>query len=129
MEDNIYLRRLQKIREYILYIETTRVLHPNIVHKLSQLHLVLELYKHHDEKCFRRNLRISPATFDAILSKIDTHHVFLSEGPREQFPVDKQLAIALFRLGHFGNAASVESVAQWAGVSAGLVVKVEAGTT
>jgi hypothetical protein len=36
--------------------------------------------------------------------------------------VDQQLAIALFRFGHFGNSASVESVAQWAGVSAGMVV-------
>jgi hypothetical protein len=37
-------------------------------------------------------------------------------------PVDQQLAIALFRFGHFGNSTSVESVAQWAGVSAGMVV-------
>ena len=34
-----------------------------------------------------------------------------------------QLAIALYRFGHDGNAASVEAIAQWAGVSAGMVVK------
>ncbi|PPQ83037.1 hypothetical protein CVT25_005279 [Psilocybe cyanescens] len=37
-------------------------------------------------------------------------------------PVEEQLAIALYRFGHFGNSASVESVAQWAGCSAGTVV-------
>ncbi len=41
----------------------------------------------------------------------------------QQFPVEIQLAIALFRFGHEGNAASVDAIAQWAGVSAGLVVK------
>jgi hypothetical protein len=38
-------------------------------------------------------------------------------------PVIQQLAIAMFQFGHFGNAALVESVAQWAGVAARHVVK------
>jgi hypothetical protein len=37
--------------------------------------------------------------------------------------VEIQLVIALYRFGHDGNAASVDGVAQWAGVSAGMVVK------
>jgi hypothetical protein len=37
-------------------------------------------------------------------------------------PISHQLAIALYRFGHFGNAASVEKVAQWAGCSVGGVV-------
>ena len=37
-------------------------------------------------------------------------------------PVNKQLAITLFRFGHHGNAASVEAIAQWAGVSVGMVI-------
>ena len=36
--------------------------------------------------------------------------------------VEDQLAIALVQFGHFGNASSVDSVAQWAGCSAGMVV-------
>jgi hypothetical protein len=63
-----------------------------------------------------------PETFDSLVEKIRDHYIFLSEGSASQMPVDQQLAIALFRFGHFGNSASVESVAQWAGVSAGMVV-------
>jgi hypothetical protein len=37
-------------------------------------------------------------------------------------PLNEQLAITLFRFGHHGNAASVESIAQWAGISAGTVI-------
>ena len=53
---------------------------------------------------------------------IETHPVFLNDANVSQGPVNKQLAIAMFRFGHNGNAASVEAVAQWAGVSAGTVV-------
>ncbi|PBK91240.1 hypothetical protein ARMGADRAFT_1046786 [Armillaria gallica] len=35
-------------------------------------------------------------------------------------PVGHQLVIALFQFGPYGNAASVESIVQWAGVSAGM---------
>ncbi|KAH8797794.1 hypothetical protein DL96DRAFT_1448945, partial [Flagelloscypha sp. PMI_526] len=76
-----------------------------------------------DPKRFRQNLRVSPPTFDALLEKIRDDPIFASDGPHEQFPVEHQLAVALFRFGHSGNAASVESIAQWAGVSAGFVVK------
>ncbi|KAH6903925.1 hypothetical protein BKA70DRAFT_1039269, partial [Coprinopsis sp. MPI-PUGE-AT-0042] len=71
---------------------------------------------------FRRNLRVSPETFDEILSRIENHPRFISTGPNPQLPVDEQLAIALMRFGHFGNAASVEAIAQWAGVCTGMVV-------
>jgi hypothetical protein len=46
----------------------------------------------------------------------------VSDGPQDQMPLNKQLAIALFRFGHYGNAASVEAIGQWAGISAGMVV-------
>jgi hypothetical protein len=36
-------------------------------------------------------------------------------------PVEDQLAIALYRFGHNGNAASLQSVANWAGVGKGTV--------
>ena len=50
------------------------------------------------------------------------HPIFFSNGLNNQIPVEEQLAISLFCFGHFENSASVESVAQWAGVSAGTVV-------
>ncbi|KAF8219020.1 hypothetical protein L208DRAFT_1344428, partial [Tricholoma matsutake] len=61
---------------------------------------------------FHQNLCVHPATFDKLLKKIESHEVFISDGPQEQMPVDKQLVIALFHFGHFGNAASVEQIAQ-----------------
>ncbi|KAF8581478.1 hypothetical protein K439DRAFT_1353782 [Ramaria rubella] len=99
-----------------------RVLEPNRVWKLSQLYLVLEDYGHDDTKRFCWNLQVSPETFDALLGRIDTHTIFISSGPQPQLPVCEQLAIALYQFGHFGNSASVESMAQWAGVAAGMVV-------
>jgi hypothetical protein len=46
----------------------------------------------------------------------------LNDAYVSQNPVNKQLAVAMFRFGHNGNAASVEAVAQWTGVSVGTVV-------
>ncbi|KAF8156741.1 hypothetical protein B0H34DRAFT_658467, partial [Crassisporium funariophilum] len=74
-------------------------------------------------KQFRRNLRVAPSTFDALVGRIEGHSIFENQSNSQQFPVEIQLAIALYRFGHDGNAASVEAVAQWAGVSVGLVVK------
>jgi hypothetical protein len=39
-------------------------------------------------------------------------------------PVESQLAIALFRFGHSGNAAGLQKVANWAGVGKGTVTVV-----
>lgn len=65
---------------------------------------------------------MSPETFNKLLEHIENHPVFISEGSANQMPVGHQLAIALFWFGHYGNAASVESIEQWADVSAGMVV-------
>ncbi|KAF9502719.1 hypothetical protein BS47DRAFT_1370068, partial [Hydnum rufescens UP504] len=62
------------------------------------------------------------ATFDALLMMIQDDLVFHSNSNKPQLPVPYQLAIFLFRISHNGNASSVESIAQWAGHSAGAVV-------
>jgi hypothetical protein len=103
-------------------ITETRILNPHLVAKCSQLDLILIDFKLHDPKRFRSNLRVSAGTFDSLLVMIDTHPIFLNNANVSQIPVSEQLAIAMFRFGHNGNAASVEAVAQWAGVSAGTVV-------
>ena len=104
-------------------ITETRILNPHLVAKCSQLDLILINFKLHDPKHFRSNLvRVSAGTFDSLLVIIDTHSIFLNNANISQIPVSKQLAIAMFRFGHNGNTASVEAVAQWAGVSAGTVV-------
>ncbi|KAJ7606362.1 hypothetical protein DFH06DRAFT_925653, partial [Mycena polygramma] len=80
-------------------------------------------FKTDDPKRFRRNLRVSPETFDELVLRIEDHPVFSNNSRNPQTPTFIQLAIALYRFGHDGNAASVDSIAQWAGVSVGLVVK------
>ena len=121
-EDVLFIRRLATLQDQINYLTSTRVLFPNRVHKLSQLYLVLVLYKEDDHKRFRQNLRVNPETFDELITRIEDDPIFVSDGPQNQMPLNEQLAIALFRFGHHGNAASVESIAQWAGTSAGMVV-------
>ncbi|KIJ41904.1 hypothetical protein M422DRAFT_254917 [Sphaerobolus stellatus SS14] len=122
-EEERHSQRMQAIHRHLNFIMINRVLEPNTVHKQSQLHLILVLYKDGDPKRFRCNLRVSPSTFDGLLAHIIEHPVFFSQGPKPQMPTQFQLAISLFRFSHFGNAASVESVTQWAGVSTGQVVK------
>lgn len=100
----------------------TRVINPNLVKKHSQLLLVLVDFKNNDHKRFRRNLRVSPSTFDELVIRIQDHDVFKNDSHVRQFPVEVQLAVALFRFGHEGNAASVSAIAQWAGISEGTVV-------
>ncbi|KAF9509576.1 hypothetical protein BS47DRAFT_1377573 [Hydnum rufescens UP504] len=77
---------------------------------------------HHHPKRFHRNLQLLLATFDVLLAMIQDDLVFHSNSNKPQLPVPYQLAIFLFRIGHNGNASSVESIAQWAGHSAGAVV-------
>lgn len=96
-----------------------RVLFPNVVHKHSQLNLVIRDFKRDDPVRFRRNLRCTPETFDYLLSRICEHQVFHNNSHQPQLPVHYQLAIALYRFGHNGSAAAVEAIAQWAGVCSG----------
>jgi hypothetical protein len=107
--------------DFLVEIYKKRVLFPNTVHKLSQLDLVLGRYRLDDPKRFRRNMRCSPEVFDSLLELVRDDPIFQNNSNQPQLPVQYQLAIALFRFGHHGNAASVESIAQWAGVSAGTV--------
>ncbi|KAF8156699.1 hypothetical protein B0H34DRAFT_798098 [Crassisporium funariophilum] len=55
-DDALYIKRLAAVRERIHYLETTRVLRPNRVHKLSQLALVLITFKEDDPKRFWCNV-------------------------------------------------------------------------
>jgi hypothetical protein len=66
-------------------------------------------------------MRMGPATFDALVAAIETDEVFHNESHHAQMPVEQQLAIVLYRFGHFGNAASVEKVALFMGVGYGTV--------
>jgi hypothetical protein len=66
---------------------------------------------------FHQSLCVSPTTFDQILTKTSGDPVFFNKLNTLQQPVKEQLAIMLFQLGHFGNAASLQKVANSSVVS------------
>ncbi|KAF7371745.1 DDE Tnp4 domain-containing protein [Mycena venus] len=106
-EDEVYLARMSAEGELLEAVSATRVLNPNTMPKVTQLHLVLVEFKTNDPKQFRRNLRVLPDTFDVLIERIEDHPVFSNNSHHPQTPVFIQLAIALYRLGLHGNAASV----------------------
>ena len=82
---------------------------------------VLKVLKDQRPDHFRQALRVSPSTFDAIVERISNDLVFSNQSNQAQIPVKEQLGITLYRFGHNGNAASLQSVADWAGVGKGTV--------
>ncbi|KAJ7772088.1 hypothetical protein DFH07DRAFT_953371 [Mycena maculata] len=112
-EDEVYAAKMSASGELLQVILETRVLSPHKVAKASQLHLVLVEFKEGDPKRFRRNLRVSLETFDELVLRIQNHAIFSNNSRHPQTPPYIQLAITLFRFGHDGNTASVESIAQY----------------
>ena len=87
----------------------------------NQLHLLLYNYKINRPEIFRSYLRVSPGCFDDLVEAIKDDEIFHNNSNNAQMPVEQQLAIALYRFGHYGNAASTMKVALWAGVGFGTV--------
>lgn len=85
-----------------------------------QLHLLDEWALTHPEK-FRRKLRMDPEVFVEVVNRISTHPIFYNNSNNPQLAVPVQLAIFLNGIGHYGNAATPDDVAEWAGVSVGTV--------
>ncbi|KAJ8579961.1 hypothetical protein M405DRAFT_892540 [Rhizopogon salebrosus TDB-379] len=85
-----------------------------------QLHLLEEWALTHPEK-FRHKLRVDPEVFVEIVNRISAHPIFYNNSNNPQLAVPVQLAIFLNGIGHYGNAATPEDVAEWAGVSLGTV--------
>ncbi|KAG2343375.1 hypothetical protein BDR05DRAFT_884461, partial [Suillus weaverae] len=70
---------------------------------------------------FRQKLCINPDIFDAILDQISGHAIFQNNSNNRQLPIALQLAMFLNHAGHYGNAASNQDIAQWAGIGVGSV--------
>ena len=120
--EEIYIQtcraKIDVLRQVILASRVLRK-HPP-VKKASQIHL-LEHWRNSNPDQYRRRVRVDPDTFDGIVNKIRDHRVFHNNSNVPQTPVEVQLAIFLFRAGHYGNAASPEAIGHWAGVSPGTV--------
>ena len=70
---------------------------------------------------FEHLLRVSPYVFCVIIELIKHHPIFHNNSNNPQALVEFQLAITLFRMGCFGNAASLEDIARKAGIAEGTV--------
>ena len=102
-------------------VEKTRMLcRPPRSSRAPQLHLLEEWSLDHPEK-FRRKLRVDCDVFVELVNRISDHPIFYNASNNPQLPVPIQLAIFLNGIGHYGNAATSEDVAEWAGVSTGTV--------
>ncbi|KAG2064094.1 hypothetical protein BDR04DRAFT_1182220 [Suillus decipiens] len=80
---------------------------------------------HHKEHCphlFWQKHHVNPEIFDDILNYISDHFIFQNQSNNPQLPVSIQLAIFLNWAGHYGNAITLEDVAQWACVCVGSMV-------
>jgi len=60
-----------------------------------------------------------PVAYDALLSAIRYDPVFSNSSNNEQIDPGEQLAVTLYRMGHFGNAISMGDVSLWAGMGYG----------
>lgn len=107
----------------ITTLHSSRYLNSRIkIPKASQLlHMTLHIYKKEHPEIFRSYVRISPGTFDTLLKKIIDHRVFHNNSDNQQIPVEQQLAVTLYRFGHYGNAAGQQKVGLWAGWGEGTV--------
>jgi hypothetical protein len=122
-EAEYYRNWRRRYNELLNHVTDTRVLleAPPVL-KSSQLHL-LDDWRVHSPDRFRRKLRVEPDTFDSLVSLLLDNPVFSNQSNCPQLPVHLQLSVFLFRAGHYGNAASPEDAAQWAGISVGAVEK------
>lgn len=90
--------------------------------KAGSLHLAWEYAQNPAHySCFINMLRVSPEVFRVILDLIEDHPVFHNNSNNPQAPVQMQLAVMLYRMGRYGNGASTEDIARFAGISEGAV--------
>ena len=80
------------------------------------MHHVLFTLKSACPNQFHEEFHVTPCTFDVLVTKLQSDVVFGNNSHCSQMSVEEQLAVTLFHFGHDGNAASLQGVANWAGV-------------
>lgn len=123
----IYPMLSQNFQMLSMSIDSLRRVYPASVKQSSQLPLILWYFKVHDYRRFRRNLKVHPTIFNYLLYMMNDDHTFGHSTQNAPHSVNSgilllaniQLATALYRFGHYGDAATCEDIAQWAGISAG----------
>ena len=82
---------------------------------------LLDEWKLNHPHLFQCKLCVLFDVFAHILGKIQDRPAFGSNPNSPQLPVSIQLAVFLNAAGHYGNAAMLQDIAEWAGVSVGTV--------
>lgn len=104
-------------------IRGTRYLKPRL--HVPRIGNLASVWKYTEDPAFYTHfesmLRVSPLVFDVIPNLIKDHPVFHSNSNVPQTDVKFQLTVTLYRLGHYGNAASVGDIARNFGYSEGSV--------
>jgi hypothetical protein len=81
-------------------------------------------YAKSDPVHIRLMLRLTPSAFKYILLLIQHDDIFVSCANRGQIPICLQLAVTLYRMGRFGNGASVPDLSRICGLGEGTIVTV-----
>ena len=122
-EDDLFQWWDAWVKALTIQLLSARVLEVSApVKKAGQLDLFLDDFRHDHPGRFRKKLRVSPHVFDRLVDLIKDHGIFHNNSNVPQLPVTTQLTVFLIHVGHYGNASAPEYVAQWAGVSVGLVI-------
>ncbi|EJD40116.1 hypothetical protein AURDEDRAFT_18858, partial [Auricularia subglabra TFB-10046 SS5] len=82
---------------------------------------VLTVWRQERPFIFRSYVRVWPDAFDDLVLAISGHPVFSNDSQNDQLPVNVQLALTLYRLGHNGNGAGALKVMILCGVGYGTV--------
>jgi len=93
----------------------------NVSVPIPKNHEWRELFFAFPENDFRQMARMDQISFLKLLQKIEDHGVFRNESVAPQELVWVQLAVALNRLGCYGNGNSIGRVARFSGISNGSV--------
>jgi hypothetical protein len=110
------LAMLEKIR-------TTRYLHLcHSVIKCGQFELLMDYAQSPaDHQRFVNMVWVSPFVFRAILDMIENDPIFMNGSNILQDPVERQLAVTLYRMGRYGNGASYEDLSRIFGIGEGTI--------
>ncbi|KAG2053201.1 hypothetical protein BDR06DRAFT_886398 [Suillus hirtellus] len=112
---------------FVEFIDTVCALHdevqkscvldtrPKLI-RVPQLHLLPEWEMYAPEK-FHQKLCVPPIVFDHLVACLEPHPILYNNSHNPQLPIAIQLTIFLNGVGHYGNAATMEDLAEWAGVS------------
>ena len=82
----------------------------------SHLHMTLHVWRTERPENFGRHLHMWPEVFNAFLSAICHDNIFSNSSNNKQIDPREQLAVALYRMGHFRNAISMGDISLWAGI-------------